>query len=73
MTFEERTNKFQGELDVVQKKYNVQLYAAQVLLQSGEFAILIKLRDLLPQETVIDTNKKYEDKSKKRYSASEKA
>lgn len=64
MTFEERNNKFRQEVEILQKKYNIQLYAADVLLQNGEITTLIKLRDLLPQDQVIDS-KLYADNSKK--------
>ena len=57
MTFEERSNNFQIDIEKLQKKYDVQLYSAQVLLQNGELVNLIKLRDLLPQEKVINTKK----------------
>ena len=58
MTFQERSNNFSIDLEKLQKKYNVQIYPAQVVLQNGEIANLIKLRDLLPSETVVDTKKK---------------
>jgi hypothetical protein len=65
MTFQERSNNFQLDIEKLQKKYDVALYAAQVVLQNGEIATLIKLRDLLPQETVIEPTKTYENKPKK--------
>jgi len=58
MNFQERSNNFQLDFEKLQKKYNVQIYPAQVVLQNGEIANLIKLRDLLPSETVVDTKKK---------------
>jgi len=48
--FKQRSEAFQKEIETLQKKYNVQLYAADVLLQNGEIVTLIKLRDLLPQK-----------------------
>jgi len=66
MTFEQRVAEFQGELETLQKKYSVQVYASQVLLQNGELVTIIKLRDLLlilPNEVV--SEKKYDNKSKK--------
>ena len=57
MNFKERSNNFSIDLEKLQKKYDVQLYSAQVVLQNGEIANLIKLRDLLPNETVVDTKK----------------
>ncbi|MDP3013603.1 MAG: hypothetical protein Q8M92_05125 [Candidatus Subteraquimicrobiales bacterium] len=63
MTFQERSEEFQQKLENLQREYGVQLYATQVLLQNGEIAILIKLRDLLPQEQVV--TKKYENFTKK--------
>jgi len=66
MTFEQRVVEFQGELETLQKKYSVQVYASQVLLQNGELVTIIKLRDLLlilPNEVV--SEKKYDNKSKK--------
>ena len=57
MNFQERSNNFSIDLEKLQKKYDVQLYAAQVVLQNGEIATLIKLRDLLPQEAVVNTKK----------------
>lgn len=61
--FEQRSEEFQKELVPLQKKCGLEIYAAQVVLQNGEIVTLIKLRDLLPVSTVIDT-KKY-DKPKK--------
>ena len=58
MDFKERSNNFTIDLEKLQKKYDVQLYSAQVVLQNGEIANLIKLRDLLPNEMVVDTKKK---------------
>ena len=58
MNFQERSNNFQLDFEKLQKKYNVQIYPVQVVLQNGEIANLIKLRDLLPNETVVDTKKK---------------
>ena len=63
MTFEQRSTKFQEEIETLQKKYSMQIYAAQVLLQNGEIVTLVKLRDLLPQTEIMDT-KKHENKSK---------
>ena len=65
MDFQERSNNFSIDLEKLQKKYDVQLYAAQVVLQNGEIATLIKLRDLLPQDTVIEPTKTYENRAKK--------
>jgi hypothetical protein len=50
MAFKERSEKFQNEMENLQKKYNVELYAAQVLLQNGELVTLIKFRDTLQPE-----------------------
>lgn len=65
MNFQDRSNNFSIDVEKLQKKYGVQMYAAQAVLQNGEIVNLIKLRDLLPQDMVIDTNKKYEDTAKK--------
>lgn len=73
MEFQQRSEQFQQEIDQLQKKYSVQLYAAYVLLQNGEMMPLIKLKDLLPQDTIVDLEKKYENKPKTRSVASEKA
>jgi hypothetical protein len=45
MNFEKRSNDFQDDLEKLQKKHKLQLYPAQVVLQNGEIALLIKLRD----------------------------
>ena len=47
--FEKRSEEFQKEIENLQRKYGVQVYAAQVLLQNGELATLIKMRDTMPQ------------------------
>jgi len=73
MEFQQRSEQFQNEIEQLQKKYGVQMYAAYALLQNGEMMPLIKLRDLLPQEAVVEPNKKYEAKPKTRDIASEKA
>ena len=57
MDFQERSNNFSIDLEKLQKKYEVQLYPAQVVLQNGEIVNLIKLRDLLPNEKAVNTKK----------------
>lgn len=45
MEFGTRSVEFQKEMDILQKKYEVELYATQVVLQSGDIVTLIKIRD----------------------------
>lgn len=58
--FEKRSGEFQSEIEILQRKYGVQIYAAQVLLQNGELATLIKMRDTQPQVN----EKVYDNKAK---------
>ena len=67
MTFEVRSTKFQEELGNLQKKYQIELYASQVLLKNSELAVLIKLRDANPAifSDIVGAPKTYDDKPKK--------
>ena len=66
MTFQERSIEFQKELEFLQKKYNVQIYAAIVFSQSGELGPQIKLVNTLPEASVLgDEQKKYDDSEKR--------
>lgn len=73
MEFKDRSDNFQVDLVKLQKKYSIELYATIALLQNGEITPLIKLRDVLPLDQVIDLNKKYDNNPKKGNLVSEKA
>lgn len=66
MKLEERIEKFEQEIQQLQKKYGVQLYAADVLLQNGELTPLIKMRDLMPETKMYDNNTKEGNTSHKK-------
>jgi len=46
MDVKKRSELFEQELEKLQEKYGMQLYAAQVLLQNGELVNLIKMREI---------------------------
>jgi len=57
MNFEIRKEKFDTELGKLIKKYEVSLYAANIVLQNGEVIPMVKVSDM--------QSKKNEDKTKK--------
>jgi hypothetical protein len=68
MTFEERSTRFQNDIGTAQKKYQIEVYATQVLMKNGEITNLVKLRDVAPVPPtggMVDVTKKYENKPKK--------
>jgi len=57
LTFQERSIEFQKELEPLQKKHGLQLYAAIVLAQNGEIGPTLKLANILPETEVVGTKK----------------
>ena len=53
LTFQERSIEFQKELEPLQKKHGLQLYAAIVLAQNGEIGPTLKLINTLPEVSVL--------------------
>jgi len=49
-TFEKRSEEFNKEVNKLEAKYGLQLYAAQVVLKSGELAVVVKLADSTPKK-----------------------
>lgn len=50
LKFEERKRKFENDLGKIVAKYNIDLYAANVMLPNGEVMPMIKLADLLEED-----------------------
>ena len=69
MNFEESKKLFQDELDNITKKYNVALYAANVVMKNGEVIPMIKI---IPtkEDKLMETN---EDTTKKQFASNSEA
>ena len=70
LDFKQRSEEFNREINILEKKWGLHLYAAQVVLRNGEIITAVRLSDTEPLKEQV---KKYEDLSKKGNSANKKA